>query len=350
VSLTIRRVGARPVDLALAAPVETAAGVMRSAPLVLIDLDTDEGVTGRSYVRTYTPRALRATAALIEELEEVVVGAPAEPEALEAKLRSQFRLVGEQGLATIAIAGIEMATWDACARAAEVPLAVLLGGEPRPVKAYATLRTMRPEAAAREAEAAMDHGFNAVKLKVGAGDLAADLAAIRAVRAAIGDEAELMVDYNQSLSVDEAIDRARALDEERLAWIEEPTRADDYDGDARIAEAAATPIQLGENWWGAHDMEKSVAAGASDYVTLDVMKLGGVSGWLRAAKIAEQAQLPASSHTFPELSVQLLALTPTCHWLEYLDHAGPILKQPIKVEDGFAHPPDTPGNGLDWKG
>lgn len=348
-TLTIRRLRVRPLDLALADPVETAAGVMHTMPLVLIDLETEEGVTGRSYVRTYTPLALAATAKLIDDLAERIVGATADPVAVESTLRTRFRLLGQQGLVTIAIAAIEMALWDARAHAEGVPLTVLLGGTPRPIRAYASLRTMDPKRAAAEAEAAIQRGFTAVKLKLGGGDLAADLSTIRAVRAAIGEDAELMVDYNQNLSVDDALRRVKALDHEDLAWVEEPTRADDYEGHARIAAAADTPVQLGENWWGTNDVEKSVATRASDYVTLDVMKLGGVSGWLRAAQIAERAGLPASSHTFPELSVQLLALTPTCHWLEYLDHAGPILRHPVRIENGCAHPPDAPGSGLDWK-
>jgi mandelate racemase len=157
-----------------------------------------------------------------------------------------------------------------------------------------------------------------------------------------------MVDYNQSLSVGEALDRVRALDSDGLHWIEEPTRADDYQGHARIAAAARTAIQLGENWWGPHEMEKSIAARASDHVTLDAMKLGGVSGWLQAAALAEDAGLPASSHTFPEVSTHLLAVTPTCHRLEYLDHAGPILAEPVRVEGGLVLPSERPGSGVEW--
>jgi mandelate racemase len=157
-----------------------------------------------------------------------------------------------------------------------------------------------------------------------------------------------MVDYNQSLSVDEALARVPALDEKGLTWIEEPTRADDYRGHARIAAAARTAIQLGENGWGVGDMEKSIAAGASDHVTLDVMKLGGVRAWLAAAALAADARLPASSHTFPELSVHLLAVTPTCRRLGYLDRAGPILAEPVLVASGLAHPPERPGAGLEW--
>ena len=346
--LVIRAVRARGVDLALARPVETAAGVMRTAPLVLVDLDTEAGITGRSYVRCYTPIALDPLARLIVNLEELVKGDPAEPAWVEDKLQRHFRLLGPQGLTGIAIAAIDMALWDVCAKAAGVPLVTLLGGRPTAVPTYASLRSMRPASAAGEAEELAARGFTAVKLKLGGGDLDADLAAIRAVHDALGDGVDLLVDYNQSLSVDEAVDRVRVLDDQNLYWIEEPTRADDYDGHARIAAAAATPIQLGENWWGPNDMAKSLAAHASDHVTLDVMKLGGISGWRRAAALAESAGLPASSHTFPELSAHLLAVTPTAHRLEYLDHAGPILTAPVRIEAGHAWPTDQPGSGLEW--
>jgi mandelate racemase len=346
--LTIRAIRARAIDLQIPKPVETASGVMRTAPLVLIDLVTGEGVTGVSYVRCYTPTALHPLAQLIANLEPVLAGDTAAPAFVERKLQRHFRLLGPQGLTGIAMAGIDMALWDARAKACGVPLVTLLGGEPKPIPAYASLRTMSPDGAAAEAEELVAGGFSAIKVKIGRGDLAADLATIHAVRRAIGDAAKLMVDYNQSLTVAEAIDRARVLDDEGLTWIEEPTLADDFAGHARIAAAAKTAIQLGENWWGPHDMATSIAAGASDHVMLDVMKLGGVSGWLRAAALAEAAGLPASSHTFPELSAHLLGVTPTAHWLEYLDHAGGILAEPVRVENGHVLTPDRPGSGIEW--
>lgn len=346
--MTVRGLRARGLDLALDRPVETASGVMRTTPMVLIDLLTDEGVTGRSYVRCYTPVALRALVRLLGDLEELVLGAPVAPAAVERSLQRHFRLLGPQGLTGIAMAGIDMALWDALGRACGLPLVTLLGGRPGPIPAYASLRSMSPGPAAEDAEEALALGFRAVKVKVGRGGLSDDLATIRAVRGAVGDGVGLMVDYNQSLSVPEAVERARALDREGLHWIEEPTRADDDAGHARIAAAAATAVQLGENWWGPHDMARSLAAGACDHVMLDVMKLGGVTGWLRAAALAEAAGLPASSHTFPEASVHLLGVTPTSHLLEYLDHAGPILREPVTIRDGNAMTPERPGIGLEW--
>lgn len=346
--LTIRAIRARGVNLALARPVETAAGVMHTAPLVLIDLVTEEGIAGQSYVRCYTPVALRPLAQLIANLEQLLKGVAANPATVEAALQRHFRLLGPQGLTGIAMAGIDMALWDAQARAAAVPLVTLLGGEPKPIPAYASLRTMTARGAATEAEEAVGLGFTALKVKLGRSDLAADLETIRAVRHAVGDGIDLMVDYNQSLSVTEAVDRARILDHEGIFWIEEPTRADDFEGHARIAATASTPIQLGENWWGTHDMEKSIAARASDHATLDVMKIGGVTGWLRAATLADSASLPASSHTFPEFSAHLLGVTPTCHRLEYLDHASEILTEPVRIEQGHALTPNRPGSGFEW--
>ncbi len=346
--LTIRAIRARGLNLTLERPIQTASGVMNTTPLILVDLLTQEGITGHSYVRCYTPDALQPLVQLIINLEGLLIGEAAAPVPVEQKLQRHFRLLGPQGLTAMGMGGIDMALWDARARACGVPLVTLLGGEPRPIPAYASLRTMSPKAAAQEAEEMLALGFTALKIKIGRGDLASDLATIRAVRRAVGEKVRLMVDYNQSLSVTEAMDRVRVLDEEKLCWIEEPTRADDFEGHARIAVAARTAIQLGENWWGPHEMAKSIAAHASDYVMLDVMKLGGVTGWLRAAALAESAGLLASSHTFPEFSAHLLGVTPTSQWLEYLDHAGPILTEPIRIKDGYAVTPDRPGSGLEW--
>lgn len=346
--LTIRQVRARALNLSLLQPVETASGVMQTTPLVLIDIMTEEGITGRSYVRCYTLLALHPLTTLVSNLGELLKGSSAAPATVEQKLLQQFRLIGPQGLTGMAMAGIDMALWDAHAVACGMPLVTLLGGEPRPIPAYASLRSMSAEAAAREAEQALALGFSAMKVKVGRGNLALDLETIRAVRCAVGDAVKLMVDYNQSLSVVEAIDRGRVLDRENLYWIEEPTRADDFEGHARIAAATETAIQLGENFWSPYDMVKSIAAKASDHLMLDVMKLGGVSGWLRASALAHVSGLLASSHTFPEFSAHLLGVTPTAHLLEYLDHTSPILIEPVQIQDGHVLIPDRPGSGIEW--
>ena len=348
IRLTISGLRARAVDVPVQPPLETASAEIRSAPLVLVDLITEEGITGHSYVFCVTPLALGPMARLVSNLAPLIEEGAVAPLAIEEKLHDRFRLLGPQGLTGMAMAAIDVAAWDALAKAHELPLVELLGGERRPIPAYASLRAMGLESVSEEAREAVGSGFGAVKVRVGHPDVGRDVEVVRAVREAIGESVDLMVDYNQVLSVPEAISRARALDEEGLYWIEEPTRADDFAGHARIAREARTHIQIGENWWSPHDMAKSLAAGASDLAMPDVVKIGGVSGWLRAVALAEAEGMPASSHLYPEISAHLLAVTPTRDRLEYIDLAGPILQEPLRIEDGNAVIPTSPGTGVEW--
>ena len=349
-TLTIRGLRARPADVPLKRPVQTSGGLVGSAPLVLIDVLTEEGVTGRSYLFCYTPLALKPVVELLHALATLITGDPLAPFDVERKLQRRFTLLGSQGLAGMAIAGVDMACWDALAVAAGLPLPRLLGGTPRPVPVYNSggLGLIGAQRAPGEAQALCAGGFRAIKVRLGYPTLAEDLEVVRVVRKAIPEGILLMSDYNQSLSVTEALRRGAALAGEGLAWIEEPTRADDYAGHARIARELATPIQIGESFWGPHDMEKALAAGGCDYVMPDVMKIGGVTGWLRAAALAEPLGLPMSSHLFPEVSAQLLAVTPTAHWLEYVDWADAVLVEPLRLADGRTVPRETPGLGLEW--
>ena len=192
-------------------------------------------------------------------------------------------------------------------------------------------------------------GFSAVKLRLGRPTAAADIEALRAVKKASGPKVTLMVDFNQALTVAEAIRRGRMIDEEGgVLWIEEPIRADDFAGCAEVAREVATPIQIGENFMGPEQMAQAIAAGCCDYVMPDAQRIGGVTGWMRAAALAQGAGLEMSSHLFAEASCQLLAVTPTCHWLEYADWADPILEEPVRIKAGQAIGPAGAGLAMKW--
>jgi len=328
----------------------TSAAAVRAAPLLLIDLETEEGVTGRSYLFCYLRGAATAMAAMVAELERMVKGERTPPAELWPKLAKRFTLIGLQGIVRMAMAGFDVAWWDAHARAAGKPLVEFLGGKRKAIRAYNScgLGLMGTEALAREADELLEGGFSGVKLRLGYPTLEEDIAAVKAVRPRLPKGVSLMVDYNQALSVDEALRRGRALDEHGLAWIEEPIRHDDYRGAARLARELATPIQIGENFSQPFALEEAIAAKACDLVMPDLERIGGVTGWLRAAGIARDAGMKMSSHLFPEVSSHLLAVTPTCDWLEYVDWAAPVLQQPVVIVDGNAQVPDRPGNGMEW--
>jgi mandelate racemase len=349
--LTVRAIRATPVEVPLNFVLGTSQGALTRVPLLLIDLDTEEGVTGRSYLFCYLGAAAAGISGILGEVGELTRGERLDPAAQRERLYRRFTLIGVQGIVRMALAGFDIAAWDALARAAGQPLATLLGGAPRPIPAYNSCGlglTGDLRALAAEAEKLLERGFRAVKLRLGYPTLNEDIAAARAVRAAVGGEVAVMVDYNQALTRDEALTRGRALEHENITWLEEPIRHDDYAGAAALARALETPVQLGENFSLPPAMEVALDAGAADLVMPDLERIGGVSGWREAAALAAARNVRMSSHLFPEVSAHLLAVTPTCHYLEYVDWADVLLREPLDVQDGHAVVAQRPGNGLEW--
>src|SRR5436190_2082165 len=234
----IRSVKARSVVVPLARPVKNAFGVIDVGPLVLIDVETDQGVTGHAYIFAYTRLTVKPLVHLIVEIGRELTGKPVAPYDLMRAMDAKFRLLGWQGLVGMAVSGLDMAYWDALGQIADRPLAELLGASPR-------------------------------------------------------------------------------------------------------------PIQAGENWWFPRGFSEAIAAGASDFIMPDLMKCGGVTGWLQVAAQAEAANIPMSSHLFAEASAHMLAVTPTAHWLEFLDFARVILAEPAEIVDGTVTA-QGPGLGLEW--
>lgn len=350
-ALTVRAIRTTAVEVPMTHTLGTSRGVITRAPLLLIDLETEEGITGRAYLWSYFRQAMPAIASVLDAIGETAKGEAVAPADLWAKLSARFALIGVQGIVRMAMAGFDMAAWDALARAAGLPLVTMLGSRPRPVRAYNScgLGLMDKKALADEAEALLARGFGAVKLRLGYPTLQEDMAAVHAVKKRIGADVTLMVDYNQALSLAEAMERGRALDAEGgIYWLEEPIRHDDYAGCAQLADALDVAVQIGENFSESAAMQTALDARACDYVMPDLERIGGVTGWQRAAALAATRRIEMSSHLYPEISAHLLAATPTCHFLEYVDWADKILQEPLRIEDGCAVIPDRPGHGMEW--
>ncbi|WP_028467638.1 enolase C-terminal domain-like protein [Nisaea denitrificans] len=345
------RIGAfrvRTVTAPLPQPHKTASGTLDAAPLVLLDIETDAGVTGSSYLFPYAAFFLRPLALLVSELEELIKGQPLMPRDIWTMLKTRTRLAGYPGLMACAVGGIDMALWDALAKAHGLPLASLLGAEPRPVWVYDSLGQMGPEETARDIERSLKDGFRAFKVKSGDPDPRVDVAVARAIKSVAGDDAWTAMDFNQAFTAEEAVKRMHLLDHEGIAWIEEPVAWDDFEGHANVRAAISTPVQSGENWYGARDMAKMVEAGALDHAMPDAMRIGGVTGWMEVAGLAAAHNIPVSSHLFPDHSVHLLAATPTGYILEWFDLAAGILAERPKIVDGMVSPLDLPGAGIVW--
>ena len=348
--LRLRSVSWIAVEVPLRYVLGTSAATVRAAPLLLVEVLTEQGVIGRSYVFCYRRSGASAIGAVLDDAAAVVHGDSVAPLAIAAKLQRRFALLGVTGVVRMALSALDMALWDALAIAAGMPLTCLLGGTPRPVRAYNScgLGLMSPQAAADEAEALLEGGMQAVKLRLGYATLAEDLAVTRAVRSRLPASIAVLVDYNQALTRVEALERGQALQSEGVAWLEEPIRHDDLPGNAEIARSIDLPLQLGENFDGPKALLQALQAGACDLVMPDVARIGGVTGWMQASGVAEAHGVPMSSHLMPEVSAQLLAATPTCHWLEYVDWTDAIAAEPVKIHNGHWPMNQCPGSGLAW--
>jgi mandelate racemase len=346
--MKIAAITTTPVLAPLPRPVRTASGTIDRFPLVLIDIATDVGVEGRAYAQIYFPELLSALDRTVAGLAAMIAGMELSPRDVHAHLLKRCRLLGAKNLTGMALGGLDMALWDAWARSRNESLARALGAEPRAIQAYNSVGLYDAQSVVAIAEETRAAGYAGLKIKVGFATRAEDIAAVRAARKALGDDIALMVDYNQSLDEREAIARCQALDGEGLEWIEEPIAADDLEGCARIADLVATPIQIGENFNGPTEMRAAIAKRASDFVMPDAQYIHGVTGWLEAAELAREADLPMSSHTFVEASVHLLSAAPTAHWLEVLDAAGGLRRAPLDLRDGMIVPFDSPGMGIEW--
>jgi mandelate racemase len=351
-NLTLKGVQVRPVAVPLRRPIVSKVGLFKEWPLILIDLYTEEGIVGRSYLEPYLKQAARYLVPAIMDVAAVLKGQLVAPFEFFRKGINALHLVGREGMSMIAVAGLDMAAWDGLAKAAGLPLAVFLGGSLGQVPAYNSngLWLTPPDSLGQEAEALVgEGGFTALKLRLGRDRVEDDLAAIKAVRGTVGSDVKLMCDFNQGLSLGDALQRCHALDDQGLFWFEEPIVYDNIAGYAQLARELKTPVQLGENFYGPRALFQALLAGAGDYVMPDLMRIGGVSGWLRAAAVAGVAGIPMSTHLYPEIAAHLLRVTETAHWLEWQDWADPVLKQPFELHNGYLMIPDVPGTGIAWE-
>jgi mandelate racemase len=349
--LTFRSVTVRSVLVPLRRPVVSRVGLFDQWPIILIDLATEEGIVGRSYLEPYLKHAARYIVPAIHDLADTRKGQPIRPMEDFQNGRRALNLIGHEGVAMIAVSGLDMAAWDALAKAAGMPLAVLLGGSTGPVPAYNSNGLWLTDVAGLGDDAralVAEGGFKGLKLRLGRDKLADDLAAIEAVRAAVGADIRLMVDFNQGLSLGDALHRCHALDGQGLYWFEEPITYNNLAGYAQLSRELTTPVQLGENFYGPRALYQALAIGAGDYVMPDLMRIGGVTGWMRASSIAGAAGVEMSTHLYPEFSAHLMRVTETAHWLEWQDWADPILATPFEIADGFLTVPNRPGAGIEW--
>ena len=351
--LTLHSIKLRVLSVPLRRPIVSnpTVGKYTEWPFILVDLLTNEGITGRSYLEPYVLKSADYILPAIQAIAEAIGSKPLSPVDCFKTAVQTLHLSGREGIGLVAASAVDMAIWDAVSKASGQPLAQYLGASTGSVRAYNTngLWLLPPDQLHDEALSLVAEGnFSAIKMRLGREDFRADIAALDAVRKAVGPDVRIMTDFNQGLDLGEALVRLHALDGEGLQWFEELIAYDNFDGCAQLARELKTPIQIGENLYGPRSFYKAVQAKAADLFMPDLMRIGGVTGFMRCAAIAGAAGIPLSSHLYPEVSAHLLRASESTHWLEWRDWAHPFIAEPFAVKNGMVHVPDRAGSGIDW--
>jgi L-talarate/galactarate dehydratase len=323
-------------------------GMMRE--FFTVQIQTDQGIEGIG-ITAFAGKLVRSLRAALEELGEVINGEdPLRVEQVAAKMRAASASCGS-GIAMLAISAIDTALWDIRGKAFNIPLARLLGGTRDKVPAYASgalSRTTPTDKLQRAAAALVEKGYRQIKTQMAVAGLTPkqEIERIRLVREAVGPEVNLMVDINQRWSVAEVISVGHQIEDLRLGWLEDPTTCDDHQGHAKIADALATPICAGEYLWGIEPHRQALAHHASDITMIDLLRVGGVTQWMKVAGMAEAFNKPVASHLLPEIHVHLIAAIPNGLVVEYMPWTWRLFDNPpIPVNGEIAVPPG-PGLGL----
>lgn len=332
-----------------ASPIATATVTSSDVWLMLAEVRTFDGAMGHAYIWSYNANISRSLQGMVGELSRHVLGAnPYHCAAIWQAMWKGTVQWGHSGIPVMATALLDMAVWDLAARLANLPVSQMLGLRAQSVPTYLSGLWMTDDLAAlqRDAEGHVKAGFRAMKMRVGRARVQDDVAAVRAVREAIGPDIGLAVDFSSAPSRERAGRMCQALEGFDLLWIEDPIADEDPQDHAELARTTHTPICLGEKVYTPQGFMRLIEARACDHLMADLQRAGGVTAWTRIAALADAARLPLSSHILPELNVHLVASAPTGAWLEYMPWAEDLFEERLTLDGGSIVVPDRPGFGL----
>lgn len=353
--MKLKRIASQVVRVPLDEPLAGGPPYFRSHnQFVTVRIETEDGIEGIGM--SFFGGALSSTLKrAIDQLGELIVGEdPLQIERLAQKLRATAASAGPGGILMLAISGIDMALWDIKGKFLGQSLAAMLGGLRDRVPTYASgalVRAYPIDHLVKAARTLVDKGFKQMKTQLALpGDTtpAREAEHARRIREAVGPDIALMCDINQRWSVHQAMDIGRRVEDVNFYWLEDVTAHDDYTGLARVADALITPLAGGECLYGITPFRHMIEAHSVDIIMIDLIRVGGISNWMKVAAMAEAFNLPVVSHLLPEIHVHLISAIPNGLTVEYMPWSFRLFEEvPVPVNGELAVPA-KPGLGLEF--
>lgn len=324
--------------------------VSQETPMVTV-YDSD-GASGTGYSYTIGTGGPSIMVLLEHTLAPALIGQDADRiEAIWRDLLFTTHATAVGAITSLALAAIDTALWDLKCKKAGLPLWKAAGGSRENIPLYTTeggWLHLEPQALVDDALEMQAKGFKGSKIKIGSDHISQDATRLKAVRAAVGEDYEIMTDGNQGFTLSEAIRRARMLEEHSIGWFEEPLPADDVNGHVELARRTSVPIAVGESLYSASQFKDYLQSGAASIVQVDVARIGGITPWLKVAHMAEAFNIMVCPHFLMELHLSLVCAVPNAKWLEYIPQLDSVTEATMKIDNGFAIPSDEPGLGIQW--
>jgi L-alanine-DL-glutamate epimerase-like enolase superfamily enzyme len=351
--MKISKFEARIVNLPIEQPfTQIAVDPNAKRAFVALRLWADDGIEGIG-LTSFGAGLTKTLKSAVDQLCELIIGEdPLRIEAIHKKIYNAAAPAGPEGIYTLALSAIDIALWDIKGHALGQPVWKLLGGLRDRVPTYASgtmMRTFSDEDVAKAAAKVVELGFNEMKMHLampGSGSVKREIERAKLVRDVIGPERKLMADINQRWRPEQAMAIGQQLEQFNLTWLEDVTACLDYQGMAQVTQALTTPVAAGELLWGVTPFRHMIEMRSVDIVMIDILRVGGITNWLKVAAMAEAFNMPVISHLLPEIQAHVVAAAPNGLTLEFMPWSSQIYEEIPWPQKGEVLLSDKPGLGL----
>ena len=350
--MIIKSIKTKIVSVPFSDPPKTGFLTLEKIDLLIVQVETKDGVIGTGHLHPLAGGLKTLEMCVNEMLKPLLIGETIKDiEVLWSKMWNATFIQGRMGITVMAMSALDIALWDCYGRTKNMPLWKVWSGKSQALPVYGSgcYRGLGHDGMIEKAEKYVKLGFKSIKMQVAhcfTND--EDIANVRDMRKALGDDIGIMIDVNQGWGVEETIKVSKEIEKYNPEWLEEPVMADDFEGYKEICKSISIPVVTGENNFTHNDLLPFMKNKKISILQPDIMR-GGYTNLIFTSNLANEYGIKIAPHMFPELSIHIVASIKNPSWLEYMGWYDHLWQEPLLPVNGTLKPSDRPGHGMDFK-